>query len=746
MVAGLNLADPRYTIKIDLRPHKKEEAQSPVEVEAKHNEEKPHTQKPQQQKQPIPNYQTFQIVPHSDVKNNKIDQFADVIAESYKEIIERWNRGNIEDPDRIFFETVMTNESFSSYISCNAELKDIVKQQARMVWKNVTLNESEGHLDKINPDKSIGFNIKLKYPFFLSLKTDRRLQEVPLPEILEMSRVMQDEDKVIVQFGFQPSESEWYKDAEQEREDFEKKPPKRWKKKEFSHSTEMKPGQYGFDFVLKVLVLSPDERRKRRISRGIIIALKQLNQDNELIDKRIKPSKMNRWIEDLQQHKIKVPFIFGKRQIITSSEIAHFVKLPQRTLQEEYSIIECITGREVSIPDTIKKGGIPIGDAVFRGKEQQVYMPIQNHDELCLPRIVIGGMGSGKTRGFGANWIVEAVNSGFGSLAIDPAKGEIGNEVEVSLPKDKVQRIRLGKVPISLDWCEVKHSARAKNRLANTVLSFFNTAADEAGAQTSRYIRAAVMGMQAGKLSEIIRIFEDTKYRSSVITKMKDSIHKMTLQDFSEMSDSKRAQVLAPILNRLDTILGDEYLAECMESDRSLDMVKLMSQKKAFIIDVPKSELGPEAVDLIVNLLSTKIDLAMTLRKESNQFPFFVLFDEPHQFLRSSKTWKAAAVESRKWRVGYVWMFHSWEQIPRELGEIIKAAGPHYHIYPSSKKTFVDLREEITPFTVEEALKIKRFHAINIIRTGGEVAKPIVAKMATPPSFKKLNEISSNVS
>lgn len=32
------------------------------------------------------------------------------------------------------------------------------------------------------------------------------------------------------------------------------------------------------------------------------------------------------------------------------------------------------------------------------------------------------------------------------------------------------------------------------------------------------------------------------------------------------------------------------------------------------------------------------------------QFSFFIVYDVPHQFLRSTKTWRAAAVESRKWR------------------------------------------------------------------------------------------------
>jgi hypothetical protein len=292
----------------------------------------------------------------------------------------------------------------------------------------------------------------------------------------------------------------------------------------------------------------------------------------------------------------------------------------------------------------------------------------------------------------------------------------------------------LGEIPFSLDWREVSRSKKAKNRLANTILGFFQTSNEEAGAQTTRYIRAAVIAMQTGKLSEIVRIFEDAEYRNSLIQNMPDGLHKITLENFGKESDKRQAQILSPIYNRLDIILGDEYLSECMESDQGIDLVELMEQKKAVIINVPKSDLGPEVVDLIVNLLTSKLDLAMTLRSEEKQHPFFAVYDEPHQFLKSAKTWKAAAVESRKWRLGYVWLFHSWEQIPKDLAEIIKAAGPHYTIYNSSKKTFKDLAEEIAPYTIDDGMKLKRWSAINVLRAGNEIQKPFIAMMAPPPS------------
>ncbi|MUK89172.1 ATP-binding protein [Ornithinibacillus sp. L9] len=722
---------------LDTQPYK-ETVQPTVnaDIVAKVNDEEVPLRLIKSQYKPDP-FKTFQIIPHRNVKNDRVDQFADIMADSYAEMFERWNSGKIYAPERIFFETNISSKSYQTYITTNTDMYDIIKQQSQLTWKDVTLQDVKQNVKrKPKTEDILAFNIKLKHPFFMSLKTDRTMQQIPLEELLEMSRFMKEGDHAFIQFGIQAAEQQWYKDADKKKEEFDNKPPKCWKNKEFSRSTELKPSHLGFDFVLRLIVQSKDERRKRQIARGILLALKQLNQDNELKEKQIKPHKVKKFLDDIERHHIPVPFIFGKRQIITPPEISHFIKLPQRALQDEYPIIETVTGRETDIPDILKKGGIPFGKAIFKGKKVPIYMPVNNYDELCLPRAVIGGMGSGKTKGFGANWIVESINNGFGALAIDPAKGEIGDEVQSALPNDQVERIRLGETPISLDWCEVKHSSRAKNRLANTIIGFFNTSTDETGAQTSRYIRAAVMAMQTGKLSEIIRIFEDEEYRKNVLEKMRDGIHKLSLADFSEMSAGKRAQIIAPILNRLDTILGDEYLSECMESDESVDMVNLMSQRKAFIIDVPKSELGPEAVDLIVNLLSTKIDLAMTLREEKNQFPFFVVFDEPHQFLKSAKTWKSAAVESRKWRVGYVWMFHSWEQIPRDLAEIIKSAGPHYHLYSCSKKTFSDLSEEISPLTIDDGLKLKKYHAINVIRAGSNgLIKPVIAKMSPPPGM-----------
>ncbi|WP_339167126.1 ATP-binding protein [Brevibacillus sp. FSL L8-0520] len=659
----------------------------------------------------------------------------------------------------------------------------MARKAIESTWPNVTITENSDPLTAL-PDATA--TLELNYHYLFALRVDRREISL-LSSLLETLNALDDSDAVYVQTLAVPAEKDWYQSAAAAYEQFKSgQMPQKFalNKRTIAKTalkvatktvltaidvvTELITGEEpqpididggeraailrdgklrtetlnktrgdAFDVSVRIGVVCPDKARARAILRMVTMAFRELDGDNHLIATETDPERTWRKMAG------RTMGVRLQRDYLSIPELSRLLLLPTRPLQDRYHL-DSVKIQETGVPAEITSGGMRLGTVTHKGAETPVFFPTINHDELCLPRVVIGGMSSGKTRGYGANLIVESVKNGFGALAIDPAKGEIGNEVQAVLPPEKVKRIRIdGTVPIALDFCEVMYSPRARNRLANSVISFFNSATDEAGAQTARYLRAAIMAMQTPKLAEIIRIFEDAEYRKECVEKMPAGIHRSTLCDFGEMSDGKRGQILGPILNRLDTILGDEFLAECFDSDNSLDMVALMSEPHAVIFDVPKTALGPEGVDLIVNLLSVKIDLAMTLRPEEKQFPFFVVFDEPHQFLRSARAWKSAAVESRKWRVGYVWMFHSWEQIPSDLAEIIRSAGPHYTLYRASKKTFRELAEELAPYNVEDYVKMPKYHALNALRIGEEQHVVFMAKMTPPPSVQRNTPVSS---
>lgn len=726
----------------------------------------------------------LRVTPDGRLTNDSVEQFAQSLC-NYQSPLERWTGKGFARQPFVSFETVLKKNDTQFVLTGPVEAESLMRKAAESTWPRAAV---ESVKDPLQLSPMLTNTLSLRHHYMFAIRVDRR--EISyLSSLLDTLTMMDDNDSVVIQTLAIPANRDWYVSAAEAYDRFKRgdmpaklqinkqgigkaglkvvagtllggisiltelitgEEPEKINLDEGERAAILRDGRLrnetlqkvrgdAFDVTVRIAISCTDTGRAHALMRMVSMAFRELDGDNQLITVNSNP------VRTWQQIKERRSPLKLQKDFLSIPESSRLFMLPTGSLQEKYRL-QSIRSLETDIPKTIMRGGIRLGDHNYKGSNQTVYQPVDNHDELCLPHIVIGGMGSGKTKGFGANFAVQAVQNGFGALVIDPAKGEMGDEIEASLSRESVKRITLGEVAISLDWNEVKYSSRAKNRLANTIIGFFNTATDDAGAQTARYLRAAVMGMQTGKLSEIIKILEDDDYRLTVIEAMPCGMHKTTLESMSpeRMSANRKQQLLSPIYNRLDVILGDEYLAECMDSDNELDMVDLMSQRKAIVIDVPKAVLGSEAVDLIVNLLSTKIDLAMTLRKAGDQFPFFVIFDEPHQFLRSEKIWKSGVVESRKWRLGYIWMFHSWEQIPNNLGEIIKAAGVHYHLYNSSKKTFRDLAEEIAPFTIEEGIKLPRFHAINVIRTGGEITVPFIAKMSPPPSINETANPTAN--
>lgn len=499
-------------------------------------------------------------------------------------------------------------------------------------------------------------------------------------------------------------------------------------------STTSKRNEPTFSTRIRVASHSADDRRREITLRALSNSFVDVAGDNELEGVEVGRKATVRVLCEINKHRLKLGSLVDlDTNIMSAGELGKLAQIPGPGLQDNYADqLETIKQRQDGPPASVSKYGISLGHVELKRERISIYKPITNYEELCLPDVIIGGMGCGKTKGLAANTAVEAVKNGFGAVTIDPAKRELGVEIMAALPQDKYIHIDLSKVRLGLDWRESFHTEHMTTRLANAILAFFNM--DGTEYQTERFLFAAVMGMRTRKLAEILKIFENDKYRAEIILAMGESINRTTLAEFESYSPDRRRAILAPIYNRMSILLRDPYLAECMAADDGLDFWELMQERKVVIIDIPDDTFDPLAKDLLVNLISTKIDIAMRLRPEEKQFPYFVIMDEPHQYLRSAKLWTAAAVESRKFRVKYSWLFHSWEQIPSELAEIILSAGPHFHIYRSSEKTYKSLKHFLEPYTLEDVTKMPLYHAINIIRANLETTRPFMAKMLMPPS------------
>jgi hypothetical protein len=503
-----------------------------------------------------------------------------------------------------------------------------------------------------------------------------------------------------------------------------------------------------FAASVRLAVDSEDKTRKHLMANSGTASLSELKGANSLEAHKVRVNIRSKHIEEMNT----LQSVVGHdpdRNIMSCKEIGKLNQYPTRELQMKYAdLLDVKTVTETDIAKELQGDGMYIGYATQKSEKVHVSQPTKRLDKvgvdiLVQTRIGIGPPGSGKST-LGTKLIVEAVNNGFGGLYIDPAKGSVGDEIEKALPPAKVERYRLGQIKMALDFREVKHSPKAKNRLAKVILSLFSMESDDAK-RTERFIKAAVFGMQTGRISEIIRIFTDGDYRSSCISKMPEGfIHRITLEQFGEESDAMQRRILDPILTRLDFILGDEDLAEWMDCEEGIDMVEIFQKKKAIIIDIPKRIFGKEGIELIANLLTLKMDLAMELRPDDKQDPFWIVLDEPHQYQKSQKIWENAVVEARKYRVSYVFLFHEWLQLDYKLRHIVKSANPHISIFAgTSKHIWNDFKEDVYPLDVDDVLRLPLHHAVNVIQT--KIGpKTMILKMADTkdkrPADKPLDE------
>ncbi|MFA6071502.1 MAG: hypothetical protein WC810_23235, partial [Janthinobacterium sp.] len=379
-------------------------------------------------------------------------------------------------------------------------------------------------------------------------------------------------------------------------------------------STSTKRNEPTFSTRIRVVSHSASDIRREITARALSNSFVDVAGDNELEKVDVGKKAAIRILCEINQHRLKLGSLLEfDTNIMSASELGKLAQIPGSGLQDDYADqLQTIKQRQDGSPASVSKDGIRLGHVELKKERIPIFKPISNLDELCLPDIIIGGMGCGKTKGQAANTAVEAVKHGFGAITIDPAKRELGREIMSVLSPDEYIHIDLSKVKFNLDWRESFHTEHMTTRLANAILAFFNM--DGTEYQTERFLFAAVMGMKTRKLGEILRIFEDDIYRTSMIKSMVEDINKTTLSEFGGYTPDRRRAILAPIYNRMSILLRDPYLNECMACDDGLDFWELMQQSKVVIIDIPDDTFDPIAKDLIINLISTKIDIAMRLR------------------------------------------------------------------------------------------------------------------------------------
>lgn len=732
----------------------------------------------------------LQIIPDIFIDNKKTDTMINNIH-TYRSPLQRMKAEKdkiIVNDQYIIACEIELSKTAEFFLYFDDNIKSQINTEINLTWPKATFKEAKTALKFTNPIIS---TLDMQYHHFLSLKVDKR-GLAPLPGILETMKLIKATDKAFIQVILEPESHDWYKTVEACIKDFQsgfvaRKIELNKKnivnglikagiktlqetlsiisffltddemtfddinsaeyedllRRGLSENTRNKSKWNGFNVQIRIVVDSADEIRRESIMRGIVTAFSGLDEDNRIIERRVKQEKYLPLIKDR-----KINWTLNKN-ILSAGELGQIVQLPTKAYQETYNIHNIDT-REVDAPAELLKGDIKIGTVTNKGIKSHVYW-MNNKNVLALPKVIIGPMGSGKSE-YTKRFCVEAAKKGDGVIHFDYIKG-----CEVSNGIDKIVK---GCIKINLAdpahlyamaFPEMQPTGDTWNRLkvANTLSRqteyLINSIVidDENGplsAPMLRYLNAACMVVYIHPdktLNDVFRVLRNWHTRMEYIKlaiesgciakddEIIDNLESLHDRDKANRINGTRDDLIIGIINRISNMLRDIYVKRMLSAEINYEQnfAQWMDEGKTILIQIPESTFPSKTIkDMLVTYYMSRIWLAALQRKNHDRVCHIVT-DEIYQVPTAAALVSGVITEARKFGIDFYFTIHYLKQF-RALHDAIRSAGCSYMLLAGTEKENLKaLSEELEPFTMADGFGMKPFHSLNLINYGNQYAK-----------------------
>ncbi len=486
----------------------------------------------------------------------------------------------------------------------------------------------------------------------------------------------------------------------------------------------------------------------------------EMDENNEWVKIGYKPKDKRKLING-----INVRWVFSdiNRTGLSIKEVAKIGQLPTAGVQDLYrKQIMASEKLPIDVPsDLTSSKGIAYGQAEVRGKIVPISFPMKNKDEMVKVAIIAGESGSGKTTAI-QNRALGALKDGKSVFVYEFTKRkyleDILNALPEDFPEDHIVCLDFGNRnwPIAPDWNEVKYGLEGgwEDVLASEFWTFFSQFADDSVARTRRWMKKAALSCaEAGMLDplNVTLMLLSKQFREQVLKKVQDPMLRATWEQWDKASDANQITMAEPILSRIDYLLDNRALKNCICQPPKLDKNgrPLVDFRKwadgdkrgpyLVLSNIPKAFFSAAGLDTMMAWMNAK-EWLMTLTRGEDSPVMYSIKDEVHQIPSLAAKAEEQIVEGRKYRVGQIWSFHSMAQVEKmspSLLKILKANNPHWHLLKSDEDAYKALRNQLEPFNIEQDLmKMERHWAVNRWHINGK-PNVFMCRLNGPAPFVK---------
>lgn len=359
---------------------------------------------------------------------------------------------------------------------------------------------------------------------------------------------------------------------------------------------------------------------------------------------------------------------------------------------------------------------------------------------------VIGQTGTGKTT-FLRNLILQDIDAGEGVGVIDP-HGDLALDLLDHIPRRRADDLAYfdpanGEAIVGLNLLKCVPPPR-RHLVASAVVSAFKGIWHESWGPRLEYCLyaciAALLECPNTTILGVQRMLVDNRYRSWVVKQVKDPIvRSFWLQEFAGYDNRLRAEVIAPIQNKVGQLLMAPPMRLVLGQIRpKVDARFMMDDQRIFIANLSKGQLGADKSNLLGALLTTQFQLAAMSRTdvvESNRPDFHLYVDEFQNF--TTEAFTSILAEARKYHLALTLCHQHTSQLrPETLDAVLGNVGNVVSFRVGDHDARLLSRELGETYPPKVFGSLPNRHIIAKLLSDGEPREPFLAR-PDPPTARR---------
>lgn len=285
---------------------------------------------------------------------------------------------------------------------------------------------------------------------------------------------------------------------------------------------------------------------------------------------------------------------------------------------------------------------------------------------------IVGKSGSGKSTVL-FNLAMHDIWSGRGVAVLDP-HGDLAEAILDALPPSRTNEVCYLNVadtefPVGFNPLARVPQKRHALAAAGIVSAFKHLWSDSWGPRLEYFLFQGISALLAGPrpvLTNLSRVFTDAGFRDQLVRRISDpAVAHFWTQEFPNYDQRFLAEATAPILNKVGQFTASPALRNILgQYSPKFDLTFAMDNRRIFIANLAKGQIGEQATNLLGSLLISHLQLTAMARSdtpEDERVPFFCHIDEVQSF--ATEALATLLSESRKFKTRFCLVGQYTEQL-----------------------------------------------------------------------------------